>query len=310
MFRIVQGAPGSGKTYYAVNYLKKFAKYEKLYNVMLLDPDVLLVTNIEDVRVQHLTIEEFRQEDLINPDKLRAYLRANNYKRVIYIHDEAQRTFGGIRENKEFFFFEYSRHLGIDIFLLVQTVSALPRRLTEVCEYVIDARPRTLGVMGFQYDLKDPRNGNKIGVVTLKKDQNVFRLYRSFEVEEIDKPKKLVFRKLLIGVVVMVLAIGVTTTLLKHAFGVKSDSSLKSAIEAPKSSKKELFSKGVTQSKAGPKSKSLEDLRGNKGVAKEPIKENSYYVFHSGKEDTEKRPNGKLRGVSNTDKGVYYFYGE
>jgi len=147
MFRIIQGAPGSGKTFYAVNYLKKFTKYDKLYETMNLDSDVLLVTNIDEVKVQHMKVDEFRGLDLIEPETCRNYMRTHNYRRVVYIHDEAQRTFGGIKDNREFFFFEYHRHLGMDVFLIVQTVSSLPRRLTEICEYVIDAKPRTLGVI-------------------------------------------------------------------------------------------------------------------------------------------------------------------
>jgi hypothetical protein len=109
MFRIIQGPPGAGKTYYAVNYLRKFTQYDKLYDTMILDSSVLLVTNIDEIKVYHLSVDEFREMDLIDPEKLKTYIRENNYKRVVYIHDEAQRVYGGIRDNKEFFFLEYSR---------------------------------------------------------------------------------------------------------------------------------------------------------------------------------------------------------
>lgn len=301
MFRIVQGPPGAGKTYYAVNYLKKFTEYDKLYNVMNLDSEVLLVTNIDEIKVYHLTIEEFRTQGLIDPAKLKEYMRKNNYKRVIYIHDEAQRVYGGMKDNAEFFFFEYSRHLGLDVFLIVQTVSALPRRLTEICEYVIEAKPRTIAMIGFHYDMKDPKTGGKLGSIVVKKDQNVFKLYKSFDVDEIEKPKKVVLRKLVIGGVIIALSFGSVTFLLKYAFNVQTQ---QKAVGAKQESK------GLIElPKPTGKPKGMEGLKvtGNK-VAKGSITDRPFYIFDEGERAPRVKPHGDLKGTAVTDKGVFYFY--
>jgi len=291
MFRIIQGPLGAGKTYYAVNYLKKFTEYDRLYDSMILDSSVLLVTNIDEIKVHHLSIDEFRERNLIEPEKLKEYIRENNYKRVIYIHDEAQRTYGGIRDNKEFFFLEYSRHLGIDVFLIVQSVSALPRRLTEISEYVIEAKPRTIGVIGFQYDLKDSKTGGKLGSVTIKKDKDVFRLYKSFDLKEVEAPKKLILRKLTIGAVVILAASFLTVAMIRKAFHVQTEKAKNIELPAPEVKKETVIKK---------QTKKIEK-------DKEEVKE-QYYVFTEGAKSTSKRPSGKLRGVSQTDKGIYYFY--
>lgn len=293
MFRIIQGPPGSGKTFYAVNYLKKFTEYDKLYDSMILDSSVLLVTNIDEIKVHHMSIDEFRERDFIDPDTLKEYLKNNNYKRVVYIHDEAQKTYGGMKDNKEFFFLEYSRHLGIDVFLIVQTVSALPRRITDISEYVIEARPRTIGVIGFQYDLKDAKTGSKLGSITVKKDQDVFRLYKSFDISEIEPPKKIILRKLVVGGVVMAVAAVLVVVMLQRAFHVQTS---KKMIKTPKPQAQTTMIKKT-------KTKKPEKEKQNEVEIKEP-----YYVYMEGQGAGGTRPHGRLKGVSETSFGTYFFY--
>lgn len=81
MFRIITGKPGSGKSFYAVNYVKRYTRYDKLYNTMHMDHDVLLVTNIDNISVPHMHTNEFYEKNLLNIDNIREYLKQNNYKR-------------------------------------------------------------------------------------------------------------------------------------------------------------------------------------------------------------------------------------
>lgn len=295
MFRIIQGAPGSGKSFYAVNYLKKFCTYDKLYDIMLLNSDVLLVTNIDDVKVQHMTINDFREKDLINPEILKEYLNSHNYKRVIYIHDEAQKILGGIRDNREFFFFEYHRHLGIDCFLICPTVSALPRRLTEIAEYIIEAKPKTISIIGFGYYLKDSKTGGKIGAITLKKDVNVFRLYKSFDIKEVEGPKKLILHKLIAGGIVMCCSFALVFVMLNRAFENRMSPSKQKASVTTTQSIAQVMP-GSASTPPAPQAKTLE------------MPESNYFVKIENQTDTDRRPGGRLRGVSKTDQGVYFFY--
>jgi zona occludens toxin (predicted ATPase) len=200
MIRIISGNPGSGKSYYAVNYLRKFCKFDKVYQTMNLEPYVLLITNIDEIKVPHISWDDFVKKDLFNIDHLRDYIELNHYRKVIIIIDECQRYFGNLRENEKFFFFEYHRHLGIDCFLILQTVAAIPKRLTELCEYIIRAKSRVYAIVGFQYSLVDPTNGDKISSIYLKKDLEVFKLYKSFNIDEDSKakPKPILRNKIII----------------------------------------------------------------------------------------------------------------
>lgn len=300
MFRIISGNPGSGKSFYAVNYLKKFAKYDALYNVMLLDPHVLLVTNLDDVCVQHMLVDDFRSQDLINPDKLKKYMEDHQYKRVVYIHDEASKILGGIRDNREFFFFEYHRHLGMDVFLLVQTISTLPRRLVELAEYVIEAKNRSIGIMGFEYFLRDSKTGQQIGKVVLKRDVNVFRLYKSFNFDEVEKPKKIVMRKFVTGAIVMAVSVFIVFFALKRAFYSQMKPGAAQKVQKQEMVlQKEVKGEKPQEKKPGRQTAdppALEELSGN------------FYVLLPSQTEIDRRPGGRLKGVSMTDKGTYLMY--
>lgn len=200
MFRIITGIPGSGKSYYAVNYLRKFVEYDKLYDSMTMDKDILVVSNIENLKVQHMKIEEFSELGLFNLENYKKHMFEYRFKRMIFIIDEAQRIFSNIRDNELFYFFEYHRHLGIDILLILQTVASIPRRLTELAEYVIEAMPRSYAIVGFRYKIKDSKTGEVLYTSMMKKDLTVFRLYKSFETDEMEKPKQVVLRKYVMGI--------------------------------------------------------------------------------------------------------------
>jgi len=203
MFRIITGVPGSGKSFYAVNYLRKFCTYDPLYKSMNLDSEVLLVTNIEDVKIQHISFDAFRENGLMNVENLKQFMIERRFKRCIMIVDEAQRHFSNLKNENELFFFEYHRHLGIDVFLVLQTVSALPRRVVELSEYVIEALPRSYAITGFRYKAKDSKTGQTLYSIMIKKDLTVFQLYKSFDVDEMEKPKAVVLRKYALGIAVV-----------------------------------------------------------------------------------------------------------
>jgi hypothetical protein len=170
----------------------------------------------------------------------------------------------------------------------------LPRRLTEIAEYVIEAKPRTIGIIGFQYDLKDSKTGGKIGTVTIKKDVDVFRLYKSFDLEEVEAPKKLILKKLTVGAVVILVAGLLITTLLNRAFHVQTES--KPLLKTPAGHKDQVITKSIPEDRKWKKDKEPEN------------QEKQYYIFVEGGTGQGKRPGGKLRGVSKTNEGVYYFY--
>lgn len=206
MFRVITGVPGSGKTFYAVNYLKKFVQYDKLYDTMIMNSDVLLVTNIENIKIKHVKFEDYRDAGLMTIEATRKYMKENNYKRLIMIIDEGQRYFSQKQSDEMYFFFEYHRHLGMDIFIIVQTVQALQRRITELAEYVIDALPKAYTLSGFRYEVKDSKTGMRFYSTSLSVDKEVFRLYQSFEADEMVKAKPVLFYKFGVAILVLLIA--------------------------------------------------------------------------------------------------------
>lgn len=201
MFRIITGKPGSGKSYYATHYLRKFCTYDNVYNSLDLNDDILLVTNLDNIKVKHLSVDQFFEYQLYLVDNMREYLKQYRYKRAILIVDEAQKYFSSIRDNDLFFFFEYHRHLGCDIFLISQSVAPFPKRLVAIAEYIVEAMPRVYKTVGFRYQNKDTETGHVIFTSMLRIDQTVFMLFKSFETDEIVKPKPIVVYKLVAGVV-------------------------------------------------------------------------------------------------------------
>ena len=230
---IITGVPGSGKTTYAVHRLRK--KYFK-DNV---NQDFVIITNIEELKLDHVSLDELitellwarlkakcRQEGIDvyketikNEDQLRDHLLLSDEarqiyydllmtstddffsmevqkrivqgrcqgKKVVYIIDEAQRYFPKYYKNREVcYFFEYHRHLGIDIWLLSQSIKKITTELTTVAEMEIRAKPRSFKVAG--------RNryicyieGLKAGSETFRPTKKDFELFKSYEAEESTK---------------------------------------------------------------------------------------------------------------------------
>lgn len=290
MLRIITGVPGSGKTFYSVNYLKQFVKFDNVYRCLNIDPSVLLVTNIEDIKVQHVKFEDWLEGGMLNIDKTRQYMIDRNYKRAIFIIDEAQRYFAGLRDPDIFYFFEYHRHLGLDIFLIVQTPAALPRRLLDLCEFIIDALPRTYAIVGFRYNMNDVKTGLTLERKMIRADQDVFKIYKSFESDETAKPKKLILMKWIfaVGSLVSVLLIAFILIKTGHVFPTPKKPVIK------------------------PTALAVQTPSQNKSVQPEPTQaklatENYDYVFISDLKLSD-RPHDNIKGIARTNDGAYYFF--
>ena len=79
MIRIVQGNPGSGKSYYAANYIaEKCCTYDPLYKSFTLLPNTVIITNIVDLRVSHLNFD-----DLITKYTIEKFLTVANFEILI-----------------------------------------------------------------------------------------------------------------------------------------------------------------------------------------------------------------------------------
>lgn len=211
MIRIVQGNPGSGKSYYAVNYLSKYTKYDALYQEHVLNDGVLVITNIEGLRIKHLNlfdlIERYGVEKFFTVENFERIQEKYRVNHIVIVIDEAQKIFDSKFYDKDvFYFFQYHRHLGIDIFLLTQSVSTIARQLIPLCEFVIEAQPRSKGFMGvFRYKFKDVK-GNFMYSQVARKKPELFKMYQSFKSDEAEKPRNVIAYWAVVGVVLVVIA--------------------------------------------------------------------------------------------------------
>ena len=222
MIHIVEGVPGSGKTYYAVNYLvSNFFEYDSFYSEYKERPDknVLVITNIDSLRLKHLNldylIERFTLEKFFTVENFEKIQKQYRVKNIVVIVDEAQKYFDRKFYNKDvFYFFQYHRHLGVDIFLLTQSKNTLARELVVLSEYIIKAVPRSLQYGSFRYKFYDV-NGNHLFTKSLKRDNNVFRAYKSFDVKEVSKPKNVLLPKIVFASVSIFVSLALVFFLLR-----------------------------------------------------------------------------------------------
>lgn len=204
MLQIVYGVPGSGKTYYAVYSIKKIIEKEK--------ENVILVSNIENLKLPHLNLDDLIQqygglEGFFNVDC--EFWNTNTDKKKILFIDEAQRYFHKkFFSTTVFFFFQYHRHLFTDIFLITQSLKALPTELVVLSELVVQAAPSSFRFFksSLRYFIKDIETGEVVDKfdVPLKKD--IYSLYTSAVV--IDNSKKMTYpqRYVIFSVLLVVIA--------------------------------------------------------------------------------------------------------
>lgn len=208
MIRLIVGQPGSGKTYYALYYMyrKGLIVYDKGLKEWIVRHDVVIVSNIDELQVDHVSFDLFYEKYLLPnryEEKLKT-LKAQG-KKVVFVIDECQKYFGSLRSDIKqnahiWFFFEYHRHWGIDIFLITQSLNALPKRLVNLCEYYIEMFPLVLRWTdkAFRAKKRDV-TGLEIEKLSIPLLPEIFKLYKSFQYEGSEKPRPAVRNKLILG---------------------------------------------------------------------------------------------------------------
>lgn len=181
--RIIDGVPGSGKSYYAVNHLVE--------NYINLKKPVLIITNIDSLILDHISLDEMitktSLKEVFNVDNCKKLIDENGGKNLVFLIDEAQKFFHRKYYDVDvFYFFQYHRHLGIDIYLITQNEKLLPIQLTTLSEVVIHSQPRTTSIIGeLKYIVK--LSGEAIDRKILKPKQEIFDLYSSMSQKEVEK---------------------------------------------------------------------------------------------------------------------------
>ncbi len=203
MFILVDGIMGSGKTYYAVNFIKEnIDKYYKIYtningfkfnkfsNILPLYFDYAPDGSLSLLDYFQKLKEIYDTPDTDDND-LHQYLLDNDFidsskKPFLVVIDEAQNYFDK-KTDLLIWMQTYHRHLFIDFILITQSASLLHSSYLKQFEYFIHSIPlsRQLTNSKFKYQkhisfpYRDGKYGTKVDTITLDKKEDIFSLYQS-----------------------------------------------------------------------------------------------------------------------------------
>lgn len=194
MIQLIEAPPRSGKTFYFVKYLSKFWEFDELYNEYVLDSNVLIISNVEGLKVRHWkypdclkgrTIEEF-----FTIENFEAIMEKTGKNHIILGLDEVHEIFpDGYKSESVYNFFAYHGHIGIDVFLMTQGIAATSRLFLPLLEFVVKVKPRSQKLYKiFSYDFHTVK-GQFLYSKKMKTDDRVFAAYKSFRKDEQNKPK-------------------------------------------------------------------------------------------------------------------------
>lgn len=232
--RIIQGVPGSGKTYYAVRHLAEnyFEKQED-GRYELVRP-CTIITNIDSFQPTHIRLQDAVKnaggvKNFFTESYQIEYSRLFEYQ-IIYIIDEAQKLFRKHARdlNDVFTYFELHRHLGHDIYLITQNVKKLPTDLVVLTEYIIDAAPRSRSVIG-EFKYKWLSDGEVLKREGFRPDAGIFALYKSMDILESEKISNPVMKTFWVVMCVALLVIGAGVYYFKSVWGGGAVASVSSA---------------------------------------------------------------------------------
>jgi zona occludens toxin (predicted ATPase) len=201
---IISGVPGAGKTYYAIHHLVTH-HFEKKSGQYFLKPGRLLVSNIDNLHLDHVPLSHAMADKSVEQYFNVEYQKkiAQKHKQIVYLLDEAQQFFHRRFYDKDvFFYFQYHRHLGHDIYLITQNTRNLPQELQALCELEIYAVRRSLSIAGeFKYNVLS--NREIVDHKLLRKKKEIFGLYTSFQnatAEKVVNP----FRKYAVALLIFI----------------------------------------------------------------------------------------------------------
>lgn len=245
--RLVDGVPGSGKTYYVVHHIVD--KYKDKLG------EVQVYANIESLVIPHIDLQEHvdksTAEKVFTVPYFEKLIHDSGKEKHLIIIDEAQKFFHKKFYCQDvFYFFQYHRHLGLDIYIVTQSEKLIPIQIVSMAETVIHAQPRSVSLLGeLKYVTKVA--GENVDRMVLKPDQKIYDLYRSMSKKEGEKPKN-VFKKYLVGMAL----IGIAAPLIfwyTFLYHPKAESSVKPETKASSSTAARPSSSApIAEDKPGP----------------------------------------------------------
>jgi hypothetical protein len=208
-YRVVVGVPGSGKSFYIVNWLVENFCVELKGGGYVLDPkkNVRVVTNVAGLQIPHedfqTALDEAGGFETFFTKEYQSYFSRGLH--IIYIFDEAQEWFHPkfcklTKEN--ILYFTWARHEGHDIFLLTQNFKLLTYDIACLSEYVVYAQPRVNNIANELTYVYCTFDGTEIRQQRILFSKRVASLYKSAEKGEAVKIKNYRMRKYMVALIV------------------------------------------------------------------------------------------------------------
>lgn len=202
----ITGKIGSGKSYYAVNYLlKKYYDFIPELFDYVPKKNLIIVSNIRSLLLEHIDLQQELDKYDNEKDGLKAIFSETFVNKfpgcnIIYIIDECQKFFDRKYYDKEvFLFFQTCRHFGTDVLIITQDMASVAKEIRVLYENEIVCAPRSKRLKNvFRYTMVS--GSDTVGTENIKFDRRVASYYTSFLSDEVVKPKSMLTKYVVIAV--------------------------------------------------------------------------------------------------------------
>jgi len=183
MFTMIDGNPGSGKTYYAVYMASLLSKKEQ----------EKVIHNVDGLKIGR-TFEQVEKEDSISLEMIfsnQFHLNNTKLHGSLIILDEASAIFHDKYQNVDTFtFFQQHRHYGLDLILLCPDMKLISYKIQLICEFKYRATSETANPIPWVFAYRKMLKDEMVGTRFLFKKKRVFDLYRSSQFDQKKTRKK------------------------------------------------------------------------------------------------------------------------
>lgn len=198
MDTLIHGVKGSGKTYYAVNYISELKDQSKvLHNIKGLS----LGLNIYDLAKEwNLQEIDFFRDSLHDEDSPTHDDRFKQLHGFLFVVDECQKLFPKNFKNQDVDqFFQMARHYDIDTFLLTQDEKLVSPSIKVHPELFLRAVSDTANPLPGYFLYRKMVGWEQVGLpIRVRKKQTVFDLYKSADTKTGGKQTRKKARPMLI----------------------------------------------------------------------------------------------------------------
>jgi hypothetical protein len=212
----ITGAPGAGKTYLSIKLLlDKYYYWHNKNKCWVRKPECkkyTIFTNINGLKIDAKDLSEIMKE--VPFDQFFSYEYQERihqkYPNIVYVIDEIHDYMPPAYKNVDVIkYFSKHRHFGDHVFIITQDYTMICKTINKLCELEYRAVKSSFTFMGrFHYNIKS--NGEIFKKLSAKKDERIFKIYKSFEGDDQQKTGNPIKILIAVGLVAFVILAYVT----------------------------------------------------------------------------------------------------